>query len=326
MSVRQEIPTVVLAPNGDAISGATIYVNVRGGTQATVYADETSATTLSQPLTTDASGRITGWLSRGQYEVQINAAGYPSRVEALDVVPAGDGSVDRALIADAAINNVKLATASVGEANLISTAGQQAVTAAVMRDGAVTPKKIASVYDQYLTNQTADLAITGLDGNVDKGYEIEVMGMFNVVSGTGDRYMLLHPNNDRTARYSGVMQDLAISGGSPVSTLSQTVSLRPTTGMVLAQNGWALNTMCVGKHIFLADGISGNAGRPMLSDIAGRAANESNNHNFRYIVSNYWHSHSSSGATAQTAPVTRLDISFGGGSFTGLLRIRKLVA
>jgi hypothetical protein len=61
------------------VSGASVQVNVRaGGSPATVYAAETGGTTVSNPLVTDAQGRVNGWVDEGSYVLNISGSGITS--------------------------------------------------------------------------------------------------------------------------------------------------------------------------------------------------------------------------------------------------------
>lgn len=55
---RVEIDETVQTPTGDAITGASVQVNKRGGGSATVYSADTGGSTRSNPLLTDAFGRV----------------------------------------------------------------------------------------------------------------------------------------------------------------------------------------------------------------------------------------------------------------------------
>lgn len=73
---RIEIPHVARRANGQAASGAQVYVYARGTTtQRTVYSGSTGAGTLAQPLTTDANGRIEGWVDPGRHDVVVTVDG-----------------------------------------------------------------------------------------------------------------------------------------------------------------------------------------------------------------------------------------------------------
>jgi len=85
---RVEIDEVVQTPTGDAIAGATVQVNARGGSAASVYASEAGTAILANPLTTDAFGRVDGWLEEGAYELAVSANG-SSYTQAFDAAPGG---------------------------------------------------------------------------------------------------------------------------------------------------------------------------------------------------------------------------------------------
>jgi microcystin-dependent protein len=95
---RVEIPIVVQKPSATvvggavnlAVSGASVQVNIRGGGPATVYAGETGATTVANPLTTTTEGRIDGWLDEGSYNLVVSGSGITTYTQAIDLVR-GDG-------------------------------------------------------------------------------------------------------------------------------------------------------------------------------------------------------------------------------------------
>lgn len=112
---RVEIPITVQKPSATvvggvanlAVSGASVQVNIRGGGPATVYAAETGGTTIANPLTTTAEGRIDGWLDEGSYNLVVSGSGITTYTQALDLVR-GDG-VGR--FAAGSITQAALATA-----------------------------------------------------------------------------------------------------------------------------------------------------------------------------------------------------------------------
>lgn len=74
---RVEIPHVVRRASGAPAASASVRVYLRGTTtNATVYSAATGTGTLTQPLTTDASGRIEGWVNPGRYDVVPTVDGY----------------------------------------------------------------------------------------------------------------------------------------------------------------------------------------------------------------------------------------------------------
>lgn len=114
---RAEIPFVVTKTNGDAVSGASVQINVRNGGAATIYADATSGTTISTAglTTTTTEGRIEGWLNEGSYDMTITGTGIATYTQPIEIVR-GDGvgllaanSVGTASIQDGAITFAKFA-------------------------------------------------------------------------------------------------------------------------------------------------------------------------------------------------------------------------
>lgn len=81
---RVEIDQVVFDDAGVPLTGASVQVNIAGGGPATVYADESSGTTVGNPLST-SNGRIEGWLERGSYDLLVSSGptNYTTRFEAV---------------------------------------------------------------------------------------------------------------------------------------------------------------------------------------------------------------------------------------------------
>jgi hypothetical protein len=72
--LRTAITRKIQNLNGDAISGATATIyTVPGSAIATVYTNETGSGTTSQPILTDYSGAIGGWLEVGLYDIAISS-------------------------------------------------------------------------------------------------------------------------------------------------------------------------------------------------------------------------------------------------------------
>lgn len=176
MANRIEIPIVVLdnASPTSPVSGATAVVKNRiGGTAAVVYADSGATNNVvTQPMSTDASGRLSGWLNRGAYEFQITVPGHSAYSEFIDVAPGTDGAVDSAWLADGSVTGAKVSSAikdaAVGTASLrtIGTGALQATAGNDTRltntrtptDGTVTTVKI--VDNSVTTAKIADLNVT----------------------------------------------------------------------------------------------------------------------------------------------------------------------
>lgn len=111
--MRGEIPLVVLDALGPGGStrfavGASVTINVRGGGQAPVYSAQSAGAVLPQPLTTDASGRVEGWVDRGSYDAVIASPTTGTLVVPFEIVPAGAGAADTSWIADRAVTLPKL--------------------------------------------------------------------------------------------------------------------------------------------------------------------------------------------------------------------------
>lgn len=100
--MRVEIPIVVINPtNGEPISNAQVYIlNRVTNAQAIVYNNESDSSTKTQPLTTDSSGRVQGWVLRGPLLAQITATGFSMYEEPFEAVPAKDRSIDRLWLAE----------------------------------------------------------------------------------------------------------------------------------------------------------------------------------------------------------------------------------
>ncbi len=126
---RTEIPLVVNDSSGDPKAGATVLVEIRGsgGTAATVYATESTSTTVANPLTTNTSGRIDGWLEEGQYVLTVSGPGITTYSQAWDsksggpITKAGDtltGNTGPANEAAIKLNDITLYRDSAASATL----------------------------------------------------------------------------------------------------------------------------------------------------------------------------------------------------------------
>lgn len=151
--MRTEVPIVVQDAAGNALAGASVMLNVRGGGAAAVYAGESGATTLTLPLVSDAAGRVSGWVDRGAYDATVSAAGMATYHEYFDSAPASDGAVDAGWLGDLSVGTAKLAN--------------NAVTAAKVADGVLPASKfISGVVGNVpvVTTAAALAALTPFDG------------------------------------------------------------------------------------------------------------------------------------------------------------------
>lgn len=69
-----------------AAVGASVQVNARDGAAATVYQAATGAATFSNPLTSDSSGRIEGWLDEGSYDLVVSGPGFSTYTQRFEAV------------------------------------------------------------------------------------------------------------------------------------------------------------------------------------------------------------------------------------------------
>lgn len=151
---RAEIPIVVLseASPTSPIAGATAFVKNRAtSTLVNVYADSgTTENVVTQPLTTDSGGRLTGWLPRGSYLVEITVSGKVPYTEYLEIATASDESIDGPWLASEAITAGKLGPESVETGkikNLAVTAGKlgsESVESGKIKNLAVIAGKLGS--------------------------------------------------------------------------------------------------------------------------------------------------------------------------------------
>lgn len=104
---RTEIPIVVIDPaTGNAVTSANVtVVNRATSANATIYAGETGSTTVANPRVTDSNGRLTGWVERGGYRLDITGSGLTAYSKSWDSAPATDASVDTAWLAPGSAAN-----------------------------------------------------------------------------------------------------------------------------------------------------------------------------------------------------------------------------
>lgn len=149
--MRTEIPIVVVNSLGVPVNGAQVQINGRVGGAATVYAFETGAATLLNPLATDAFGRVAGWVERGAYDAVISGTGLQAYTEQFESVPARDGAIDTAWLADSAVTAAKLAPGA-------ATPAANSITAAMLQDNVISLAKMADL--SVGTSELIDAAVT----------------------------------------------------------------------------------------------------------------------------------------------------------------------
>lgn len=82
---RVPIREVVLDPAGNVQVNIPVTVRtVPQGAIATIYAAETGAPTLSNPVSTDAAGRVPGWVDEGAYDLTVGSDPTVIRLNLID--------------------------------------------------------------------------------------------------------------------------------------------------------------------------------------------------------------------------------------------------
>src|SRR4051812_26100727 len=109
---RASISVVVTSPaTGLPVSGASVAVSQRSNAAAvTWWSAETGGSSSTAALTTNANGRVSGWVDRGAYNLTISGAGLTTYVEPWDAVPAADLGGDTLWLPDTGIDNRQLAS------------------------------------------------------------------------------------------------------------------------------------------------------------------------------------------------------------------------
>lgn len=99
---RVEITENVQTSRGSGVSGASVQItDALTGSAVTVYASRTGSTTVVNPVTTDSSGRIEGWLPTGSYNLAVTGSGispYTQPYEAISGSPAITTDTDAATV------------------------------------------------------------------------------------------------------------------------------------------------------------------------------------------------------------------------------------
>jgi microcystin-dependent protein len=131
---RVEIPITVDKLSGGnwvPASGASVQINHRGGSAATLYNAASAGTTVANPLTTDSEGRVTAYADEGSYDAVISGSGITTNTVEFELARADSLiTIGTSKITDGAITTEKLADNSVTTAKIVN--------------GAVTTSKLAS--------------------------------------------------------------------------------------------------------------------------------------------------------------------------------------
>lgn len=121
--MRGRLNVTVLGATGAPLAGASIQVNIRGGSAATLWNQEVGGTNPSNPLTTDAQGRVLAWVDRGAYDLVISGSGISTYTVNVEVVPGRDASIDSNWIGAGVLLATHYAAGSVTSAALAAGVG-----------------------------------------------------------------------------------------------------------------------------------------------------------------------------------------------------------
>lgn len=135
--MRTKIPLVIINPaNGNADADAEVSIVTRADQIAAVVHDsEVGGAPLDQPLLSDFSGRVAGWVDRGAYTALITPVGRPQYPEHFESAPASDSSIDSAWLGVTPVSAAQV-TAAVAAGGLQGRSVVNFVTAAVLANAA----------------------------------------------------------------------------------------------------------------------------------------------------------------------------------------------
>lgn len=169
---RVQIGKTVIDTAGNVQAGVDVYVyDIDTVSEATVYQDDSSGTTLSQPLSTDSNGIVPGWVEEGAYDISVG--GVTTELHAFSAESGGDVYSHASRHDTGGADAISALNASVITAGEFPTArlADSAVTAAKLGTNAVTEGKIASdavTFDKraqvglYVTDAGRDITSTTL--------------------------------------------------------------------------------------------------------------------------------------------------------------------
>lgn len=108
----------IVSSNLQPVSGASVLVKLRStGNPVTVYAAETGGTTISNPLVTDANGRVNGWVDEASLVLTISGSGITTYNQPYEAVKADE----LVTINGARISSNTMPGTSITDASILST-------------------------------------------------------------------------------------------------------------------------------------------------------------------------------------------------------------
>lgn len=112
----------IVSSNLQPVSGASVLVKLRStGNPVTVYAAETGGTTVSNPLVTDANGRVNGWVDEASLVLTISGSGITTYNQPYEASRADElVTINGARISTGTVNGSAITDNTIGSAKLSS--------------------------------------------------------------------------------------------------------------------------------------------------------------------------------------------------------------
>jgi hypothetical protein len=253
MATRVEIPIVVLNDQSpyNPVAGASCTITDRSTAKTVTVFSDSGATNgeLTQPLTSDAAGRISGWLPRGAYECTVTVPGRTPYSEPFDAAPGKDGGIDTAWIAGEAVTGEKISSTvkdAAAATPSLRTLGTSSTSAAAGNDSRLSDERIPTsnsvttakiVNENVTTEKLADSAVTSRKFNPTSGLAISnASPTLTTTPTTVSNCELVLPKL-AVATYL----DLIVSARYAIATAAETLSLRSVVfknGVEAAETLW----------------------------------------------------------------------------------------
>lgn len=228
---RVEINETVQDRAGNALADRSVQVNVRGSSAATVYAAATGSTTVANPLTTSATGQVTGWVEEGSYDLVVE--GVTTAYEAVSgatvkaLAAGGGGAVSPGGVVYASSYGVS--TSATGAENAVALEAALAATPA----GGTLVLDFVGTASVLLTS-----AANGTSIQVTKSVTIEGLGGTTLKFGPESSELLLTGflmGNGVTLRLRSVVLEGPDATGASTGTFT-TVQSVSATGLLYAED------------------------------------------------------------------------------------------
>jgi hypothetical protein len=256
---RSQIIEVVQTTTGAGVTGATVNVYAaRTTTPVTIFADETTGSTITNPQTTTA-GSIAGWLPEGEYDLAVSGGSITPYTRRMNVLKGGNplllaSQVTATELAANAVTTAKILDANVTGAKLAAGAAQGNIAAGTI----TTAQLVGSIPDSKLSNPNNAVYRTIADAN---GYLTggQTTGIYWISDASGGVASL-----SGVGLTSGIQGDIYFDDADRlVAGLTQKLRVR----MQLATNATAIGTVTLTGGLYPLSSVAGTAGllAPTLS-------------------------------------------------------------